>query len=235
MKVFPPLVLALLIASFLQAQVTSQGNFMIGVGLGFSTSRSEVKVESGGTLVNGVSSEALQLNVAPNIGYLVTDNWVIGIVIDYTLSRIKDPIDFLDPETEFNTSYDSNLLFGPFTRYYWPITEHKAFFLESAFGFGSSRNQIQVNNSDQIISNNVMAFSFGPGFTIISTDAIGIEALAKYNWSRSRSDIDFQGFTNTTTTKTNGLDFSVGFQFYFTRVTSATVKPGSGNRPSPFY
>ncbi len=37
---------------------------------------------------------------------------------------------------------------------------------------------------------NIFAIGAGPGFTIFSSDAIGIEALIKYNYARSKFDID---------------------------------------------
>ncbi len=220
-----------LISAGLFAQITNGGNFLMGSSIGFSTSNSEVSVIGDGVSVEGKSTEALQFNIAPKIGYFVTDNWALGVGLDYTLSRIKEPVNILDPNTEYNTSYDSDLLFGPFTRFYLPISEDKAFFVEATFGFGSSRDEIEINNEDQISSNNVLAFGIGPGFTIFSNDAIGIEALAKYNWARSESDIDFQGVRSETTNRTNAIDFSIGFQFYFSRVASASI--GDTTNPAP--
>ena len=60
-----------------------------------------------------------------------------------------------------------------------------------------------------------VAFGAGPGFTIFSNDGIGIEALVKYNYARSKFDIDIAGEKTTTTTKTNQIALSLGVQFYF--------------------
>jgi len=74
----------------------------MGSSIGFSTSNSEVSVIGDGVSVEGKSTEALQFNIAPKIGYFVTDNWALGVGLDYTLSRIKEPVNILDPNTEYN-------------------------------------------------------------------------------------------------------------------------------------
>lgn len=209
----------LLVTTLLNAQgITSQGNFMMGGTLGFSTADSNVEINVDGTTVNNNGTRATQFNISPRIGYFITNNFALGIGMDYTLNRIKEPVDLSDPETDYQTEYDSDLLFGPFGRFYFPIAADKAFFLQANFGFGSSQDRIRVGEDPQTTSTDVIAASFGPGFTIYSSDAIGIEAIVKYNWARSNASFEYQGTSNETTTYTNQLDFSIGFQVYFTRL-----------------
>ena len=198
--------------------VTSQGNFMMGGTLGFSTADSNVKIEADGISVDNEGTRSTQFNISPRIGYFITDNFALGIGMDYTLNRLREPVDLSDPQTDYETEYDSDLLFGPFGRVYFPIAEDKAFFLQANFGFGSSQDRIRVGGDPQTTSTDVLAASFGPGFTIYSSDAIGIEAIVKYNWARSNASFEYQGARNETTTYTNQLDFSIGFQVYFTRL-----------------
>lgn len=219
-------------------QISDGGNFMIGTSLGFSTSSSEVEVKNNGSATRGQGTEATQFNIAPKIGYFITNNWALGIGLDYTLSRVREPENVLNPDTDFDTSYDSDLLFGPFTRFYFPVGLDKALFLEGTFGFGSSSNEININGDPQTTNNNVLAMGIGPGFTIYSQDAIGIEALVKYNWAYSQSSIDFQETVSETTNITNALDFSVGLQIYFARLqpTGPTgYQPDRTPRPRGFY
>jgi len=206
-------------------QVSQQGNFMMGGTMGFSTSESSVKVSGDGLSIDNEGTRTLQFNITPSIGYFLANNWALGISMDYTLNRLREPADVQDPDTEYERSYDSDLLFGPFTRLYLPlgINNDKAFFLEASAGFGSSQNETNIGGEDQTISNSVFLVGVGPGFTIYSTDAIGIEALAKYNWARSNADITFQGINTETTTYTNQIDFSIGIQVYFSRVQPAST------------
>lgn len=205
-----------------QTQATAKGNFLIGGTLGFSTASSSFEVSGDAGTVNGDAGRSSQFNIAPAIGYFFTDNLAVGIGLDYTLNTSETPEIATDPDSEVNKTIDSDLLFGPYARYYFPLGQDKAFFVEGTFGIGSSVDQIELDGGDQTAATNVMAVGVGPGFTIFSSDAIGIEALVKYNWARSNTDIEFQEITTETTSFTNALDFSVGLQFYFTRVAPAT-------------
>jgi len=217
-------ILSFCYGSLLFAQsVTASGNFMMGGTLGFSTASSSVEINNSGNSISNEGSRATQFNISPRVGYFVSDNFALGIGMDYTLNEIEEPVDLTDPNTEYESEYDSDLLFGPFARYYIPVGVDKAFFLQANFGLGSSQDQIRIGEDPQTVSNDVFAISAGPGFTIYSTDAIGIEAILKYNWARSNAQYNFQGESNETTTYTNQLDFSIGFQVYFSRLQRSTV------------
>jgi len=208
-------------SSSLSAQITNKGNFIIGGTLGFSSATSTVDIDDGSTSVSGEGSTATQLNFAPAIGYFFANNFALGIGLDYTLNSTKDPIDPTDSNTEFSNTLDSDLLFGPFARYYFPLSDDKAFFVETTFGFGSTLDEFDTAQGTQSSSTNVMVLGIGPGFTIFSSNAIGIEALVKYNFARSNANIDIGSVSTEITTVTNQVDFSVGLQFYFARMQAA--------------
>ncbi|HMQ49257.1 MAG TPA: outer membrane beta-barrel protein [Saprospiraceae bacterium] len=212
----------------LDAQVSSQGNFMMGSKLGFSTAQSTIEVDGSNTQ----GTRAMQLNISPTIGYFILDHWALGIGMDYAFSKVREPNDGTNGG---ETSFDSDLLFGPFTRAYLPVGEDKAFFLEATFGFGSAQNELEINGINQTTANNVLVVSFGPGFTIFSNDAIGIEAMAKYNWARSSANIQLDGVSNVIKTYTNAVDISIGFQFYFSRVVPSTGGIGTTNQGTNFF
>ncbi|MEM9990709.1 MAG: outer membrane beta-barrel protein [Bacteroidota bacterium] len=213
-------VLALLCAN-VSAQITDRGNFLIGGTLGFSTASSSFEVTEEGQTEEGDSGNSVQFNFAPAIGYFFTDNLAIGIGLDYTLNTTTTPESLSDAGGDSDKIVDSDLLFGPYARYYFPVGEDKAFFVEGSFGIGNSVNDIEIDDQNQTTATSVTALGIGPGFTIFSNDAIGIEALAKYNWARSNTDIDVNGISTESTSFTNALDFSVGLQFYFTRLEAA--------------
>ena len=138
--------------------------------------------------------------------------------MDYTFNSVATA----DGEKEL----DSDLLFGPFIRYYFPVASDMAFFLESTLGFGSSNSSTTLDGVDQDLTTNVLAVGIGPGFTIFSSQAIGIEAGMKYNFARSNADFSAGGESINVLTRTNQFDFSVGLQFYFTR---GRLKPATGS------
>ncbi len=200
------------------AQVTDKGNFLIGGTLGFSANGSKVNVEANGVSEDLDGASAFQLNVSPSIGYFFANNFAAGIGLDYSYSRVEEAA--LEGQ-DSDTSLDSDLLFGPFARYYLPMGNDKAVFFEGSFGFGNSVNEFDTGSGTQTSATSVQVYGIGPGFTIFSRNAIGIEALVKYNFARSSSEVDFDGVNTKITSLTNQVDFSVGLQVYFSRIKPA--------------
>lgn len=185
------------------AQIMDKGNFMIGSTVGFSTAHS--KVTYGGQVDEGLSAQ--QINIAPSIGYFVLDNLAAGLGADYTLNSVTEP--------NKDKTDDSDLLFGPFARYYIQMGDNVAFFVVGNFGFGNSKDQQLVGDVKQKIETNVFAVGTGPGLTVYSKGGFGIEAIVKYNYARSNFDTTIGGVNTTTKTRTNQFSLSLGMQYYF--------------------
>lgn len=197
-------VAALLLSARIYSQdFTERGNFMFGSALGFASNTSTIS-QAGN---QGDGPRSFQWNLAPHIGYFLFNNFTVGIGLDYTFSREQQPNE--------DKNDDSDLLFGPFGRYYLPFGNDKAVFLEGNFGFGTSSDNLIVDGQPQKISTDIIAYGAGPGFTIFSNDAIGVETLFKYNFARSRFNTTQNGVNTETTTKTNQFAVSLGIQFYF--------------------
>ena len=195
------------LGSFLYGQVLTKGNFILGSTVGFSTASSDVNQSTNGVENNDSGPSSLQISISPNVGYFLLDRLALGIGMDYTYSSLKE-------QSEDRTN-DSDLLFGPFARYYLPIDDGMAFFFETDLGFGTSTDEQTIGDNKQRISTNIFAIGVGPGFTIYSSRAIGIEAVMKYNFARSEFDTEQGGLKTNTVTKTNQFDVSLGLQFYF--------------------
>jgi hypothetical protein len=67
----------------------------------------------------------------------------------------------------------------------------------------------------------LLTIGVGPGFTIYSKNGLALEALVKYNFARSNSEINVQDINRISKTWTNAVDFSVGIQYYFGGFKSA--------------
>lgn len=204
---------SLLLAIGLNGQILQKGNFVVGSTLGFSSADSKVTLSTNDVEDESAGPSSLQFGISPNVGYFVADNFALGIGMDYTFSSLKEP-------NEDRTD-DTDLLFGPFGRAYLPVGEDMAFFLEAGFGFGTSSDDQFIGEEKQSIRTNVFAVGVGPGFTIFSSQAIGIEAMFKYNYARSKFDTEAGGIKTTTKTITNQFDIGIGLQFYFSGVEKA--------------
>ncbi|MBL7784025.1 MAG: outer membrane beta-barrel protein [Saprospiraceae bacterium] len=185
------------------SQVFNQGNFLIGSNVGFSTADS--KVTSGGQSNEGLSSN--QINIAPSIGYFLLNNFALGVGADFTLHSITEP--------NGDKTDDSDLLFGPFARLYFPASESVAFFAVANVGFGNSADNQTVSGVQQSIETNIIALGAGPGLTVYTRGGFGIEAILKYNYAKSKFDTEIAGVKTSNTTRTNQFAISLGLQYYF--------------------
>ncbi|HMQ50332.1 MAG TPA: hypothetical protein PKA00_23095 [Saprospiraceae bacterium] len=211
----------LAISLSLPAQVLDQGNFMMGSTIGFSVAESKVILHASSNNEEGEGPSSTQFNISPSVGYFILDHFALGIGMDYTYNAIREP--------NQDKNDGSNLLFGPFVRYYFPVDEDIAFFAVTNFGFGNSSDNQLVGTSQQSIQSNIFAVGIGPGFSIFSNSAIGLEALFKYNYARSVFDTEIAGVKTTTTTRGSQFDLSLGVQFYFggiQKVGATAPKPG---------
>ena len=196
-------------------QAIQRGNFVIGSRLGFSTAKSKVDVQAAAGSVKGDGGSSAQFNLAPGIGYFFTDNFVLGVGMDLLMTSSSTGVDLNGGTTAPQKSDNNNVLFGPFIRFFIPTGEDKAFFIGTTVGFGNSKNQFTADNKTQSINNSLLTIGVGPGFTIFSNNGLALEALVKYNYARSNSEIDVQAVKRVSKTWTNAVDFSVGLQYYF--------------------
>lgn len=202
------------LATLTHAQVLKSGHFLIGSTIGFSSADSKVKQVLNGVEQTNSGPVSLQLNISPNLGYFLSDDLVLGIGMDYTFGRFREP--------NTDRTEDSNLLFGPFFRYYYDLGGNMAFFGEIDLGFGNSSDDQYIGSNRQSIRTNIFSIGVGPGFTIYSDNAIGIETIFKYNFSRSHFNTTTIDQVQTETiTKTNQFDISLGIQFYFSSIQAA--------------
>ena len=202
-KLLSMVAFSVIVIPIIQAQFTDQGRFMLGSAVGFATNTSKTSLAN----ANETEPQNTQWNISPSIGYFLFNNFTLGIGLDYTSSS--------ETRAGEDKTKDADLLFGPFARFYLPFGGDKAIFLQGNFGFGNSADNLTIDGVKQNINTNILAVGAGPGFTIFSNDGIGIEALVKYNYARSKFDIDLAGVKTTTTTKTNQIALSLGIQVYF--------------------
>ncbi len=203
------------------SQVLSKGNFILGSTVGFSTASSNANSTTNGVETEGDGPSSLQISFSPNMGYFLMDQFALGIGMDYTFSRVE--------EANRDRTDDSDFLFGPFARYYFPVDDGMAFFFLVNFGFGNSSDQQMLPTGRQRVNSNIFAIGAGPGFTIYSSRAIGIESILKYNFARSEFETEANGVKTTTVRRTNQFDVSLGLQFYFGGLKSAAEESPNFN------
>ncbi len=189
------------------------GNFVIGSGVGYVNSVTTIQIDNGSTVQKG-GNTGYQLHITPTIGYFVSRNFVFGLGMDYLVSSSRDNSDntAITP-----SSSDTKLLFGPYTRIYFPFAGDQALFLGGVYGYGKSNTEISDGTTAQTAKTQLMTFGVGPGYSIFSNGRVSLETQVKYNYGISRSDLRVDSANQSTRTTTEAWDFVVGLHFYFSR------------------
>lgn len=195
------------------AQPTARGNFLVGTRLGFSTSQSTIDLE-GSTNAGKTTSSGTSLNIAPHIGYFVTDNFVFGVGLEYLYNTSESPVDAAEPGVQNNEQTDTDLLFGPYVRYYIPWGGDKALFFGVQAGWGRTADQIGGQGK---VTNNVTTVGPSLGLTVFTAGGFALETMLRYNWGKGQSTNTLSGTNIKTTTFTNTVDLGVGLSYYFSR------------------
>jgi len=196
-----------------QNEALAGGNFAIGTGFGYVNSVTSIQIDNGGTVLKG-GNTGYQLHITPTIGYFITNNFVFGLGMDYLVSSTQD-----NTQTTAGTqrTSDTKLLFGPYTRLYFPFAGDQALFLGAVYGYGKSDTELSIGAERQNANTTLMTFGAGPGYSIFSNGRVSLETQVKYNYGISRNIISVGGANQTTRTLTTAWDFVVGMHFYFNR------------------
>jgi hypothetical protein len=194
-------------------QCVRRGNFSIGSGVGYVNSVSNIQIDNGTTVTKG-GTTAYQIHLTPTIGYFLANNFVLGLGMDYLASTSKDTNADDDGE---ESSSDTKILFGPYTRLYLPFAGDQAFFLGAVYGYGKSDTEITVDGGRQNANTTLTTLGVGPGYALFSNRRVSLEAQVKYNYGISRNVINVDGLSQNTRTLVTAWDFTVGFNYYFGR------------------
>ncbi len=229
LRISPLFSAALLLCAFngsaQQNKALAGGNFSIGSGLGYTNAVTNIQIQSAGGVKEG-GNTAFQIHLTPSIGYFLGNNIVFGLSMDYLVSSSQNNTDSNAPGAQ-KTS-DTKLLFGPFTRIFFPFAGDQALFFGAVYGYGKSDTEITTPGDIQKVNTTLMTFGAGPGYAIFSNNRVSLDAQAKYNYGISRNVFNLDGASQTTRTLTTAWDFVVGMHFYFSRRPSnASAAPNT--------
>lgn len=172
-----------------QSQLT-EGIWLVG-GTGSFSSTQNTYSSSAATQ----SSEVVNLNLSPNIGYFLLDKFAIGIRPSF--AKIKSHITSVNGG---NTN-ENRLDFGPFARYYFLEAEKQFNILTDAsyqYGFYWFTPTKGHRNT----------FSASAGSVVFFNSSVGLELLIGYYWRKEEINDAFK-----TINEENGLQMTIGFQF----------------------
>lgn len=174
---------------------TEKGKILLGGTASYQSSKSDA---------DGAKA-AENLNLLPNIGYFVADNFAVGTGVGYSYSKA---------DVASVAGQNEAFVVSPFGRYYVPLTEKFKFFGQASvpMAFGTVKaTDANGDTGSKTGSSTSIGVAVSPGFAFFPTSKIGIEFAfngASYNSYKVKdsNDNDVKG--------AGSEDFSIGTSFF---------------------
>jgi hypothetical protein len=175
MKLIKHLFIATILFTLSAHSQITKGNWMVG-GSGSFTNYKSTYPDN-----NTKSTQAgYALDLAPNVGYFVVDNFSIGSIVGFS---------FNNPSGSANNSLSFGL--APFVRYYFRKSEKIINpFLQASYGFNISRNQIQEGNRKS------SDYRLKGGTAFFLNSSVALEISIEYNSAiNNYNNFQYDNFT----------------------------------------
>lgn len=149
--------------------VLVSGNSNLGAVFGSYKEKSQISEDPKAT-------KTFNMNIQPKMGLFVARKMALGVMLDWRLGNTKSPVD-----EKIN---NSEILFGPFVRYYLETGSRELkFFAEASGGIGN-RTVTSSENSNDNEDFSVFFMNAGPGMAYFITDRISLDLSVDYRWKR---------------------------------------------------
>lgn len=150
----------------------------------------------GGSLSLKTGEGASEFSLDPNIGFFVANNFAVGGHVKFS-SR------------ELGTTKVNEFGIGPFARYYFGVTNTKPFVVTELDYLSSTRKVAGLPNTTA----SGLGFLFGMGFAAFINDAVAVEGVTGYNYSKYKNTEGVSGFA-----------MRFGFQIYLNNGSMRDLK-----------
>lgn len=195
--------LLILVLSFIKVNAqTEKGKWFIAAGIPLRFTQQTYDIKSD-FFDQDNQQKNIQLGIAPNVGYFIKDDFLIGLAIPttYRKSEFKQ-----GPTTGQGTTESWSILFDPYIQYYFLKSEKLQPYIKGEFAIGSLwTKEIRFNIVETTSS--VLGYGAGVGAAYWLNQNIGLHTELIYgsNTIKQKDDPDDFRFIRT------GIDIRVGF------------------------
>jgi hypothetical protein len=197
------------LATISQAQI-KKGSVLLGGSIGTLKNKSES---------NGVETKSSSIYVGPSIGFVVKDNWVLGINASYST------YDFNQGASNYGNDGNGYSI-GAFGRKYMPLSSHFYLYGQGNLNYNREKSK-QFTGTDNVTNMESKGFNLGvtPGLTYAVSKRFHLEAflnnLINLNYTNSENKTSSLSGINTIKAKnfsfqtnlSSSIPLNVGFRF----------------------
>ena len=174
---------------------TEKGNFLLGGTASYESTKSDL---------DGAKADQ-NLNLVPNLGYFVADNFALGTGVGYNYSKSG---------TASATGQNEAVVVNPFGRYYVGLGEQFKFFGQASvpMAFGTVKStDANGDAGDKVGSSTSIGVALSPGFAYYPTKKVGIELSLR---GASYNDYSVKDASDNEISGAGSEKFSIGTNFF---------------------
>ncbi|MEM7483687.1 MAG: outer membrane beta-barrel protein [Bacteroidota bacterium] len=154
----------------------NKGTWTIGGNVSIGTNNSESTFESNDDVFQR-ESDQFSFSVFPRFGYAFSDNWMVGLVTEYSLSKTENENE--NPNSTLSTSEFKNesLALAPYVRRYFGVTKNLAFYAQGELGYGKSWSEDIGSDQERRTSESYRFFvGLRPGISFFASKNLAFES-----------------------------------------------------------
>nr|WP_299341400.1 autotransporter domain-containing protein [Allomuricauda sp.] len=164
-------------------------------------------------------SDRTSVSIFPRFGYAFADNWLVGLIAGYGVSKIENNDIELGAESNFFEAKTETVTIAPYARRYFGLNKNLAIYLQGELGLNWSWNENTGDTIERTTSNVDEYFvAFRPGISFFVSKGLAFESSIG---ALRYSSFDSENGQGNQTESTN-LDFSLnasdllfGLSYYF--------------------
>ncbi|PRX56511.1 autotransporter domain-containing protein [Flagellimonas meridianipacifica] len=204
-----------------------KGTWTLGGNVSFRTDTFDSSINNTITDGNGeiidVFSEELNrdfssVSLFPRVGYVFSDNWVVGLLADYSVNNSDTERIQEGQDASFSEFKSEGISLAPYVRRYFGVTPDLAFYMQGEVGYGKSWSEEIFENSERRTSSGDNFFvNLRPGVSFFATknlaleSSIGVLGYSSFNSENENSENEGQNFNFSI----NGSDLLFGLSYFF--------------------
>ncbi len=154
--------------------IIEQGTWNLGGSLAFNSNNFSSDFDDGDftqTRDNRI------ISLFPRVGYTLSDNWVMGMILEYSLSKTDLETFNINSGNSTSEGQSEIVSFSPYLRKYFGIGKHLAIYLQGEVGFVKSWNE-EINSDDERRTSSEEGFStfIRPGISFFVSQNLAFES-----------------------------------------------------------
>ncbi|MBS9464003.1 outer membrane beta-barrel protein [Flagellimonas sp. 389] len=151
-----------------------KGTWILGGNVSIGTNNFESTSEFNNEILQN-ESDRFSVSVFPRFGYAFNDNWIVGLVTEYSFNKTEN--ENFNSELSTSEFKSESLALAPYVRRYFGVTKNLAFYAQGELGYGKSWSE-DIGSDQERRTSEADRFFVGlrPGISFFASKNLAFES-----------------------------------------------------------